>query len=160
MPKAVKAPSTSPYLDSMHSIGYLARINFRAFSRILEQLTLPLGVSAGQWRFLRVLWEQDNITQRELSDRVGTKEATTVHGVRSLISSGLAKRTRCTEDKRKIYITLTPRARRLRAKLMPMVAAVNEMALAGINPKDAAIARRVLAQTYANLEEQLGEANA
>ncbi len=160
MSQAVKAANASAYLDSMHSIGYLARINFRAFSRILEQLTLPLGVSAGQWRFLRVLWEQDNITQRELSDRVGTKEATTVHGVRSLVSSGLAKRTRCKEDKRKFYITLTPRARRLRAKLMPLVATVNEMALAGIDPKEAAIARRVLAQTYANLEKHLGEANA
>jgi DNA-binding MarR family transcriptional regulator len=126
------------------------------FSQALEKLTLPHGVSAGQWRLLRVLWEKDNITQKELSLRTGTKEATTVQAVRSLISAGFARRTRSTEDKRKVYITLTPLARRLRAKLMPLVVEVNERALAGIDPREVAIARRVLTQTHANLCKQLG----
>ncbi len=140
----------------MHSMGYLTRVNFRMFSAALEKLTLPYGVSAGQWRLLRVLWEQDNITQRELSEKTGTKEATTVHAVRSLISAKLVIQTRCKIDKRKRYITLTPRARRLRAKLMPMVVAVNEQALAGIPAEHVAIARQVLAQTHANLCNELG----
>jgi DNA-binding MarR family transcriptional regulator len=156
MTRSTKNVAPEAYLEPMHSIGYLARVNFRMFSRALEQLTLPHGVSAGQWRFLRVLWEEDNITQRVLSNRTGTKEATTVHAVRSLISSGLIKRTRCTDDKRKLYITLTPRGRQLRAKLMPMVVEVNEIALAGIAPQDIAIARRVLSQTYTNLCNRLG----
>lgn len=152
-----KNPLSNPYLEPMHSMGYLTRVNFRLFSKALENLTLPHGVSGGQWRLLRVLWEEDNITQRELSRRTGTKEATTVHAVRSLISAGFAIRTRCTEDKRKIYITLTPQARRLRAKLMPMAVKVNEIALAGIDPKDVATARRVLSQSHDNLRKQLGE---
>ena len=147
---------SDPYLEPMHSMGYLTRVNFRMFSKALEQLTLPSGVSSGQWRFLRVLWEEDNITQRELANRTGTKEATTVRSVRSLISAGLAVRTRCTEDKRKLYITLTPRAQQLRAKLMPLVVEVNEIAIAGIDPQHVAITRQVLAQTYTNLCHQLG----
>lgn len=141
----------------MHSIGYLTRVNFRMFARVLEQLTLPHGVSSGQWRLLRVLWEEDNITQRQLSRRAGTKEATTVHAVRSLTEAGLAVRTRCTEDKRKYYITLTAKARKLRATLMPEVVTVNELAIAGIDPEEVAVARSVLARTYANLCNQLGE---
>ncbi len=116
-------------------------------------------MSSGQWRFLRVLWEEDNITQSELANRTGTKEATAVASVRSLISAGLAKRTRCTQDKRKLYITLTPRARRLRATLMPLVVHVNEIAIAGIDPEHVAIARDVLSQTYTNLCNQLGAAD-
>lgn len=139
----------------MHSLGYLARVNFRLFSKALEGLTLPHGVSAGQWRLLRVLWEQDNITQRELSEQTATKEATTVHAVRSLITAGFAVRTPSTQDKRKVYITLTPHARRLRAKLMPMVVEVNERALAGIDPAEIAIARKVLLLTQANLSAHL-----
>ncbi len=135
----------------MHSIGYLARINFRAFSKALEKLTAPHGVSAGQWRFLRVLWEQDNITQRELSDRVGVKEATTVRAVQNLEQTGLVTRSPCTEDRRKVNIKLTRRAKGLRDKLIPNVVAVNEQALEGVSERDIETTRRVLAQTYRNL---------
>ena len=159
MPQNLKIQTTDSYLEPMHSIGYLSRVNFRAFSKALEQLTLPYGVSAGQWRLLRVLWKEDNITQRELSCRTGTKESTTVHAVRSLISDKLALRTRCTQDKRKIYITLTPRARRLQAKLMPLVVKVNKIALAGIDAKEIASARKVLSRTHTNLCNQLGESD-
>lgn len=159
MPQSLRKVDPDTYLDPMQSLGYLARINFRLFSRRLEQLTAPYGVTGGQWRLLRVLWEQDHITQRELSVRVGTKEATNVFAVRSLVNARLAKRTRCTKDKRKVFITLTPRARRLQSQLMPIVAALNETAVAGIKPADVRTARRVLAQTYANLERELEAAD-
>ena len=145
------------YLDPLHSIGYLARINFRAFSRELERQTLKHGISAGQWRFLRVLWEQDDVTQRELSDRVGIKEATTVKAVNSLVEAGLVERHPSAEDKRKIHIRLTRKARRLRDKLLPIVAQVNEQALAGIPTADVETTRRVLARTFANLNAQPAE---
>ena len=141
------------YLDPLHSIGYLSRINFRAFSRALEKLTLKHNVSAGQWRFLRVLWEQDNITQRELSDRVGIKEATTVRAVSGLVKSGLVRRKPCAKDKRKIHILLTPKARRLHDKLIPMVVEINERAMQGLSRQDIETTRRVLRQTHANLAE-------
>jgi len=159
MPQTGKQLINNPYLQPMHSMGYLSRVNFRMFSRALEKLTLPHGVSAGQWRLLRVLWEEDNITQRELSERTGTKEATTVHAVRSLVEAGFAMRTRCNQDKRKVYITLTPEAHSLRATLMPKVVTINEIALAGISAGEIDIARKVLAKTYANLCDHLGETN-
>ena len=40
---------------------------------------------------------------------------------------------------------------------MPMVVTVNELAIAGIDPEEAAITRKVLAQTYRNLCRELGE---
>ena len=66
------------YENPNNSIGYLARLAFRSFSRALEKRTLPHGVTAAQWRFLRVLWLEEGITQRELSRRVGLREPTTV----------------------------------------------------------------------------------
>lgn len=140
-----------PYLDPMHSIGYLARINFRAFSRALEKLTQQHGVSAGQWRFLRVLWDQDGITQRELADRTGTTEATTVRSVNGLLKAGFIKRRRVADDRRKMKITLTAKGRRLRNELLPMVIAVNERALRGVSKRDIETTRRVLMKTFENL---------
>ena len=135
----------------MNSIGYLSRINFRAFSRALEKLTIKHGVTAGQWRFLRVLWEEDNITQRALSDRVGIKEATTVRAVTRLVNDRLVTRNPCASDKRKLRIVLTLKARRLRTKLIPMVVEVNERAIKGLSRDDIETTQRVLAQTHVNL---------
>lgn len=157
---AKKVVDDAHYLDPLHSIGHLTRVNFRVFSRVLEQLTLPHGVSSGQWRLLRVLWEKDNITQRELSDQAGTTEATTAIAVRSLVEAKLATRVPSKKDKRKVHIRLTAHARRLKDKLMPEVIKVNEIAMAGIDPQEVAITRKVLAQSYKNLCERLGESDA
>jgi len=143
--------ATSSYLDPLHSIGYLSRVNFRAFSKALEDLTEPHGVSAGQWRFLRVLWEQDGITQRTLSDRVGITEATTAKGIIGLEKAGLVTRKVSKADRRKMVIKLTPRATRLKHRLLPKVVAVNERALQGISQRDIDVTRRVLARAYENL---------
>ena len=144
---------TAFYLDPLHSVGYLTRINFRAFSKALEKLTEPHGVTAGQWRILRVLWEEDGITQREISNRVGITEATAVKSLAGLETAELITRQVDKSDRRKMITRLTTRAKRLKKKLIPFVVDVNERALKGISRKDVDTARRVLAQTYLNLTE-------
>src|SRR3546814_12889571 len=72
-----------------------------------------LDVSAGQWRFLRQLWREDGITQRELSERVGMREPTTVVALKGLEKAGLITRTKTTDDRRKTFIHLTPHAKKL-----------------------------------------------
>ena len=54
------------------SSGFLVRDANRAFQRLLEKRIAPYGVARGQWYFLRVLWNEDGLSQRELSARVGT----------------------------------------------------------------------------------------
>ena len=66
------------------SLGYLVRDANRAFQRLLERRISPHGVTRGQWYFLRVLWEEDGLSQRELSARVGMMEPTTVIALRGM----------------------------------------------------------------------------
>ena len=139
------------YADPVNSIGYLTRITFRSFSRTLERMTLPYGVSAGQWRFLRVLWKEEGLTQRELSRRVGMREPTTVTALNGMEKAGLVRRKPSKEDRRKVHVFLTPRARRLQETLLPCVAEVNAIAAAGISVDDIAVLRRVLARMSENL---------
>ena len=139
------------YADPTNSIGYLTRIAFRAFSRALEVRTSPHGVSSGQWRFLRVLWREDGLTQRELSRRVGMREPTTVIALKSLERSGFVKRQKSVQDRRKVHVFLTPEARALEATLLPAVAEVNAVALAGLTPTEIDILRKALTQVGRNL---------
>src|SRR5262245_56310454 len=105
-------------LPHHESEGYLVRDAHRAFQRLLERHIAPHGVTRGQWYFLRVLWTRDGLSQRELSERVGMMEPTTVIALRSMEKSGLIRRVRSKEDRRVTRVWLTPRAKRMRAGLL------------------------------------------
>lgn len=148
---------TQLYADPSNSIGYLTRIAFRSFSRALELRTAPHGVSSGQWRFLRVLWREDGLTQRELSRRVGMREPTTVIALKSLERSGFVTRVKSEEDRRKVHVFLTDAARDLEAVLLPAVAEVNTIALGGLTAAEVSILRKALTQVGRNLAADVGE---
>ena len=146
-----RAASRKNFDDPTKSVGYLLRIAFRSYSRALERRTLPMGLSGGQWRFLRVLWTEDGLTQTELSRRVGMREPTTVAAVRGLERAGFVLRRKSKADRRKMYIHLTSRARRLKAKLMPFVTEVNALGLKGLSERRKEGLRRELIMIIANL---------
>lgn len=139
------------FSDPLESFGQVARLTFRAFARSLELRIVDHGVTIGQWRFLRELWREDGITQRELSERLSMREPSTVAAVRSLEASGLVRRVRDEQDRRKMRIHLTPRARRLREPLLKHVRDVNRIATSGVAKKDLETTRRVLLTLMANL---------
>jgi DNA-binding MarR family transcriptional regulator len=148
---------TSFYADPTNSIGYLTRIAFRAFSRALEVRTSPHGVSSGQWRFLRVLWREEGLTQRELSRRVGMREPTTVIALKSLERSGFVKRQKSNEDRRKVHVFLTDEAKALEPVLLPAVAEVNRVALEGLTEAEVGVLRKALSQVARNLAADINE---
>ncbi|KCZ96832.1 MarR family transcriptional regulator [Hyphomonas polymorpha PS728] len=149
-----KAGTESPYSEWSNSLGYLVRKSFRSVSRALEARTSAYGVTASQWHFLRVLWIEDGISQRELSQRVSMREPTTVIAVKRLEKAGLITRKQSSEDGRKINIFLTPKARALKAKLMPLVEEVNELATKGLTAKEKSELRRLLTKVNQNLESE------
>jgi DNA-binding MarR family transcriptional regulator len=134
------------------SSGYLVRDAHRAFQRLLEKRIAAYGVTRGQWYFLRVLWSEDGLSQRELSARVGMMEPTTVIALRGMEKSGLIRRVRSTDDKRISHVRLTPKAQRLRNELLALARGITQEAEESITRDDLAVFRRVIAQMTANLD--------
>jgi MarR family transcriptional regulator, organic hydroperoxide resistance regulator len=134
------------------SLGYLVRDANRAFQRLLERRISPHGVTRGQWYFLRVLWEEDGLSQRELSERVGMMEPTTVIALRGMERSGLIRRVRSADDRRITRVHLTPKTRRLRALLLQISQGVNDQAGESIEPAELARFRRIVARMTENLD--------
>src|SRR6185503_4090721 len=138
------------------SLGYLVRHANRAFQRLLEKRITPHGVTRGQWYFLRVLWEQDGLSQRELSARVGMMEPTTVIALRGMEKSGLIRRARSTADKRVTLVHLTAKARRMRDRLLAISQGVNEQGALGLGEAELVAFRRVIARMTKNLDRVQG----
>ncbi len=134
------------------SSGYLVRDAHRAFQRLLERRIAPYGVTRGQWYFLRVLWTADGLSQRELSARVGMMEPTTVIALRGMERSGLIRRERGADDRRKVRVFLTAKAKRLRNELLGVARGITDAAERGIAAREVASFRRVIARMTANLD--------
>src|SRR6204780_85026 len=134
------------------SFGYLVRDAPRAFQRLLERRIAAYGVTRGQWYFLRVLWITDGLSQRELSARGGMMEPTTVIALRSMEKSGLIRRVRGDDDRRKVLVFLTAKAKRLRGELLGVARTITDEAEEGIAPRDLAAFRRIVARMTENLD--------
>ena len=116
-----------------HSIAYLAREITRIYTRNLQDAIAEHGILIGQYHFLRVLWEKDEITQRELANAVGMKESTTFTALAGMEKQGLLTRKRGSDDRRKMTVKLTDKGRGLESKLIPIAKAVNDRPLAGLD---------------------------
>jgi DNA-binding MarR family transcriptional regulator len=108
----------------------------RATQRYLQAKIEPHGVTTGMWYFLRALWQEDGLTQRELSRRIGTMEPTTLTALAAMEKAGFISRERDPQDRRKLNVLLTPKGRALQSELLPMAREVVEQATTGFSPED------------------------
>lgn len=118
------------------SVGYQLRMANRATQRYLQGKIEPHGVTTGMWYFLRALWQEDGLTQRELSRRIGTMEPTTLNALAAMEKAGFISRERDPHDRRKLHVVLTARGLALRDELLPLAHQVVEQATAGFAPED------------------------
>ena len=134
-------------------LAHLVRDAARGLVRSLQLRLTEHAVSFGHWAFLRVLWEADGLTQRELSERVGVMEPTTSAALHALEKLGYVRRERKAANRKSIYVFLTPAGAALKAKLVPLAEEVNEVAVRGVDPEHIAIARRTLLAMIQNLAQ-------
>src|SRR4051812_26696325 len=69
-------------------LAHLVKDATRALLRALQMRLTAHDVSLGHWTFLRILWEKDGITQRELSDQAGVMEPTTFSAINAMEKLG------------------------------------------------------------------------
>jgi DNA-binding MarR family transcriptional regulator len=132
-------------------LAHLVKDVARAFIRALQARLAQHGVSFGHWTFLRVLWETDGLTQRELSDQAGVMEPTTFAAIKAMEKLGYVVRAQRPDNKRKVYIHLTPKGRLLKSKLVPLAEEVNGIGVRGVKETAVATTRLTLLAMLENL---------
>ena len=132
-------------------LAHLVKDVTRAFIRALQTRLNQHAVSFGHWTFLRILWEADGMTQRELSDQAGVMEPTTFAAIKAMEKLGYVQRVQRPDNKRKVYIHLTPKGRLLKAKLVPLAEEVNNIGVRAVPAADVALTRQTLLAVLANL---------
>jgi MarR family transcriptional regulator, organic hydroperoxide resistance regulator len=134
------------------SLGYVIMAAHRAFTRALRQRLEPHGVTLAQWYFLRELWQDEGLNQRELSRRVGVSEPTTVTALNLMARRDLIERRRENGDRRTLYVYLTPKGRALRRSLLRDGLVVNADAARDLPAASVERVKRLLLQMIDNLD--------
>ena len=122
--------------------------------RSLSRRLAAHGVPFGHWTFLRILWERDGLTQRELSEEAGVMEPSTFAAIKAMEKLGYVRRKRLPDNRKNVYVHLTPKGRALQKKLVPLAEEVNSIGLRGLGARERATVRRALMTIIDNLREQ------
>ncbi|WP_189044443.1 MarR family winged helix-turn-helix transcriptional regulator [Aliidongia dinghuensis] len=146
-------PATKTTVDYplAYSIGAALRATQRQFAQELQDRLAPYDIPMGMWYFFRALWEEDGLTQRQLSQRVGATEQTTVEQLRNMEQRGYIERRRSADDRRKIHVHLTETGRNLKNRLLPFAIEANRAALDGLSDGEIGFLRLVLDRIRGNL---------
>ena len=143
-----------PFADS---IGYQIRATHRALQRFLQLKIEPHGVTLGMWYFLRALWNEDGLNQRELSRRVGTMEPTTLNAILNMEKKGLVRRVQNKKDRRKWHVHLTPKGRVLKRELIPLAREVVATAVQSFSRMETKRLLEGLAEVQKNLHANVSQ---
>lgn len=141
-------------------IAHLVRLCARGFNRSLTRRLAEHGVPFGHWVFLRILWKQEGLTQRELSELANLTEPTVHTALSKLEKLGIVERRLEDGNKRKQHVYLTDKGKELQSVLEPLAVEANQAALRGLSNEDQTRLHQVLIQILGNLAEDEAEAEA
>ena len=136
------------------TIGFLLSDASRTMTRTFSARIAEHGVGMGIFQFLRILWEEDGLSQSELASRTHMRGPSVANAIHDLERRGLVKRVPDRADGRKVRVMLTPQGRRLYDLVMPDIAVTNQSMLAGFSAAEQETLKSMLRRIRRNLAGQ------
>lgn len=133
------------------SLDFLIREARRFLIKRVGLLLGNHGIADAAWFPLRVLYEREGLTQRELSRILGLLDAATGTILEGLEQAELVKRVRNPDDRRKINVFLTPAGVGLAEQVFDYMHDLNAIITAGMKPEESAQLSRLLLRAQKNL---------
>jgi MarR family transcriptional regulator, lower aerobic nicotinate degradation pathway regulator len=126
------------------SIGFLLAKAYQRACALYKEKFDRYNLTPQQFGLLRFLWEEDGLTQVELSNR-SQIDRTTIGGlIDRLEQSGLLVRLPHPEDRRAYRISLTDSGKNLEKELTPLAEELHQAILARLSPEEIASLTTIL----------------
>jgi DNA-binding MarR family transcriptional regulator len=131
---------------------------FFYFSQILARRTRaingglrPYGLDYPRWRVLAVLQGHSGATMGQLADLTSVDRTTLTRTLRLMEEARLVARQERESDRRSLVISLTPKGRRMFARILPLTLAETDRALTGFSSEEIGTLRNRLERMADNL---------
>lgn len=118
------------------SFGWKIAVLAESMSTSLDKELRQIGLSINQWPTLLVLWNEDGLTQSELTARSNTAHYTTTRLLDVLEKKGLVERCSHPTSRRAHLVYLTEKGRALTKEAVAKAALVNDKFFSGFTYKD------------------------
>ncbi len=141
------------HLRLEETVGFLLSDTVRTMTRTFSARIARHGVGMGIFQFLRVLWEDDGLTQVELAERTRVRGASAAGALHQLERRGFVRRRADAHDRRKVRVLLTPKGRQLYDLVMPDIEATNHAMLLGFSGAEQRILKGMLHRMRRNLAD-------
>lgn len=139
------------HLRLEETVGFLLSDTVRTMTRTFSARIAKHGVGMGIFQFLRVLWEDDGLTQVELAERTRMRGASAAGALHELERRGFVRRVADSRDRRKIRVMLTPKGRQLYDLVMPDIDVTNRAMLGGFSAAEQRMLKAMLQRMRRNL---------
>ena len=142
------APRTFKLED--HLFFYFSQILARR-TRAINARLRPYGLDYSRWRVLAVLQEHSGATMGRLADLTSVDRTTLTRTLGLMEEARLVARQERESDRRSLVISLTPKGRRMFARILPLTLAETDRALAGFSSAEIGALRDRLKKIANNL---------
>jgi DNA-binding MarR family transcriptional regulator len=115
------------------TVGFLLSDATRTMTRTFSARIAAHGVGMGIFQFLRILWEEEGLTQAALADRARMRGPSAAGALHELERRGFVRRLADRHDGRKMRVVLTGKGRRTYDLVMPDIDRINRAMLAGFS---------------------------
>lgn len=154
IPRAKRPESKGQGLTLDDSIAANMRILARDFTSVLERRLAAHNVTVSMWFPLRILWEEDGITQNEIQQRLGLAQPTLVMALDRLEQRGLIERQRSDTDRRKTHIYLTQEGIDLEQEILHYADEIQAIATKNVTKQELDTLYRIFAKMRVALEHE------
>ncbi|MGT2785886.1 MarR family winged helix-turn-helix transcriptional regulator [Streptococcus merionis] len=120
-------------MELYESLGFLLNYSARLIKRKLDQELKQYHLTTSQWAILKILAEQNHISQAELANLTGTDRANCGTVLDKLLSKKFIEKSLSSKDRRSYIISITPPALELVEQIVSVVAQTNRQALKGFS---------------------------
>ncbi len=134
-----------------NTISRIKQLSSRIFERILLKKDID-AFNGAQGRILYVLWQEENISFKDLADRTDLAATTLTSMVDRMEASGLVRRIPDKDDRRKTLLLLTEKARSLEADYMAVSEQMTDIFYAGFSKEEIMQCEAFLGRIYENLK--------
>ncbi|MGJ4752289.1 MarR family winged helix-turn-helix transcriptional regulator [Leptospira kmetyi] len=109
------------------------------------------SITPEEWIILNRLWENDGLTQNEISQKTIKDKTTVTRFLSKMEEDGLIQRKSSKEDKRVNHVHLTAKGKKLKELLIPIAKELMSNAAEGISQEHLRITLETLKQIETNL---------
>ena len=133
-------------------VSRIKQINTRLLNKLLAQKNIT-AFNGEQGRILHVLWENDGISNQELSKRSGLAMSSLTTMLERMEEKNLLTRKGCPKDKRKCLLFLTEHANSLKKEYDEISDKMTKLSFEGISEDERLTFEKTLENILHNLEK-------